>query len=141
VASLRVEGRVERLEGDRAVVSSGGKRLTIPVADLEAVESGKPVRAGLPPGVTLSRSTEPSLAPEIHLIGKRVEEALELLDKYLDDASLASVSPVRVVHGVGTGRLREAVRRFLEGHPHVEGFSEADEREGGGGATVVRIRI
>ena len=73
--------------------------------------------------------------------GKRVEEALALLDKYLDDASLASMSPVRIVHGSGTGRLRAAVRRFLGTHPHVEGYSEAEEREGGGGATVVRIRV
>jgi DNA mismatch repair protein MutS2 len=140
VASLGVEGKIERLEEERAVVISAGKRLTIPLSDLEE-PSRRPTGPGLPPGVTLSRGTESAIPREIHLIGKRVEEALDLLDKYLDDACLASVSPVRVIHGMGTGRLRTAIRQFLESHPHVEGFSEADEREGRGGATVVRLRI
>jgi DNA mismatch repair protein MutS2 len=48
---------------------------------------------------------------------------------------------VRIVHGIGTGKLRAAVRGFLQTHPHVEGFSEAEEREGGRGATIVRIRV
>ncbi len=141
VASLRVSGTVERLEGDRVVVRSGGKLLTVPLTDLEGAETpGKP-SPSLPAGVSLSRSTEGDLPRELHLIGRRVEEALALLDKYLDDASLASLTPVRIVHGIGTGKLRAAVRRFLENHPHVEGFAEAEEREGGAGATVVRIRI
>jgi DNA mismatch repair protein MutS2 len=141
VGSLGVEGTVERLEGNRAVVRSGGKRLTIPLSDLESVQPPERPGRPLPRGVSLSRSSGPAPPRELHLIGKRVEEALDLLDKYLDDAALASLSPVRIVHGIGTGRLRTAVRRFLETHPHVEGFSEAEEREGGGGATVVRIRI
>jgi DNA mismatch repair protein MutS2 len=141
VVSLGVEGSVERLDGDRVVVLSRGKRLAIPLSDLEAAESpGKPGRV-LPRGVSLSRPEEPALPHELNLIGKRVAEALEILDKYLDDAALEAMSPVRIVHGVGTGRLRAAVREFLQAHPHVEGFAEAEEREGGRGATVVRIRV
>ena len=141
VVSLGVEGRVERMDGDRVVVLSRGKRLAIPLSDLEA--TGSPGEAGpvLPRGVSLSRPVEPALPRELNLIGKRVEEALEILDKYLDDAALEGMSPVRVVHGMGTGRLRAAVREFLQAHPHVEGFTEAEEREGGRGATVVRIRV
>jgi DNA mismatch repair protein MutS2 len=78
---------------------------------------------------------------ELNLTGRRVEEALALLDKFLDDASLSALSPLRIIHGLGTGRLRAAIRKFLETHPQVEGFSEAGEREGGGGATVVRLRL
>jgi len=141
VVSMGVEGSVERLEGDRVVVLSRGKRLTLPLSDLEAPDpAGKPDRA-LPRGISLSRPAEPTLPRELNLIGKRVEEALEILDKYLDNASLAAFSPVRIVHGIGTGKLRAAVRDFLRTHPHVEGFSEAEEREGGRGATIVRIRV
>jgi DNA mismatch repair protein MutS2 len=91
--------------------------------------------------VQLSRSAEVSLSSEIVLIGRTVDEALPLLDKYLDDAVLAALSPVRIVHGLGTGRLRAAIWKFLEGHPHVEGFGEAGEQEGGRGATLVRLRL
>ena len=77
---------------------------------------------------------------EILLIGKTVEEGLLELDKFLDDAALAGWSEVRVVHGHGTGRLRTAVRRFLAHHTHVEGHRAGDEREGGDGATVARLK-
>ena len=91
--------------------------------------------------MNLTRAQTVDLSREINLTGHRVEEALSLLDKYLDDASLAGLSPLRIIHGMGTGRLRAAIRRFLESHPHVDGFAEAEEREGGSGATVVRIRL
>jgi DNA mismatch repair protein MutS2 len=141
VVPLRVQGVLERLEGDRATVASGGKRLSVARSDLEPVAAApSPAPRPLPRGVRLEREGDRSVPLEINLIGRRVEEALEILDKYLDDAFLAAVDSVRVVHGMGTGRLRSAVRRFLETHPHVEGFSQAEEREGGAGATRVRIR-
>lgn len=139
--SLNVEGSVERVEGNRVVLRSGSKRLTLPLSDLEA--AGPAAKPGAAPPAKVRLAYLPGKVPpmEINLIGKRVEEALDLLDKYLDDAYLASATPVRIIHGVGTGRLREAIRRFLESHPHVEGYTEAAEREGGHGATVVRVRI
>src|SRR5262249_28665770 len=117
------------------------KRLSVPLSDLEEPVSGAARGPRLPPGVTLSRPAGTGLPGEIQLIGKRVEEALELLDKNFDDACLASLSPVRVIHGIGTGRLRSPIRRFLESHPQVEGFVEAEERDGRGAVTVVRLRI
>jgi DNA mismatch repair protein MutS2 len=141
IASLRIEGILDRLEGDRAIVRSGGKRLSVAVADLEPPQAPSPPDRPLPRGVSLSRPAPSAPSPEINLVGKRVEEALQLLDKYLDELALAGLSPARIVHGVGSGRLRAALRSFLKTHPQVEGFSEAEEREGGRGATVVRIRI
>jgi DNA mismatch repair protein MutS2 len=141
IASLRIEGILDRLEGDRAIVRSGGKRLSVAVADLEPPQTPPPPDRPLPRGVSLSRPAPSAPSPEINLVGKRVEEALQLLDKYLDELALAGLSPARIVHGVGSGRLRAALRSFLKTHPQVEGFSEAEEREGGRGATVVRIRI
>jgi len=141
IVSLGLEGTVERVEGERVTLRSGSKIVQARRADLEACEESSHPRPTLPPGVHLTRAQEPELRKELNLTGKRVEEALSLLDKYLDDASLSAVSPLRVIHGMGTGRLRAAIRKFLETHPQVEGFSEAEEREGGGGATVVRLRL
>jgi len=81
-----------------------------------------------------------SIAPEINLIGKRVEPALVELDGYLDQALLAARPEVRVVHGHGTGRLRQAVRSHLRAHPAVAALRAGADNEGGDGATVVKLR-
>jgi DNA mismatch repair protein MutS2 len=74
------------------------------------------------------------------LVGCRVEEALELLDRFLDAAHLSGHEEVRIVHGHGTGRLREAVRRYLRESVHVQTQRPGRAAEGGDGATVVRLR-
>ncbi len=76
---------------------------------------------------------------EIDLRGMTVDEAVTDLAKYLDDAMLAGVSEVRIIHGKGTGALREGVHDYLRKHRYVSEFSLADVREGGSGATEVRL--
>ncbi len=78
-----------------------------------------------------------AIKTELDLRGLTAAEALEELDKYLDDALLAGLSTARIIHGKGTGALREAVRRYLEGHPRVSGFRDADPAQGGTGVTIV----
>lgn len=141
ILSLGLEGTVERVDADRVTLRSGSKVVQARREDLETTEEPPPGKPTLPPGVHLTRAHEPEMKNELNLTGRRVEEALALLDKFLDDASLSALSPLRIIHGLGTGRLRAAIRKFLETHPQVEGFSEAGEREGGGGATVVRLRL
>ncbi len=77
---------------------------------------------------------------ELNLIGHRVEEALELLDAYLDRALLTADGDVRIVHGHGSGRLRKAVREHLRQHPAAAAARPGREEEGGDGATVVSLR-
>jgi DNA mismatch repair protein MutS2 len=79
-------------------------------------------------------------APELRLIGRRVEPALAALDHYLDQALLGALEEVRVVHGHGTGALRDAVREHLRDHPAVGSFRAGGREEGGDGATVVLLR-
>jgi len=81
-----------------------------------------------------------AVASEINLVGLTVDEALPRVDKLLDDAFLAERKEVRVVHGFGAGRLRQAVAGLLEGHPHVAGFRLGGAGEGGGGVTVVNLK-
>ncbi|MCA9449415.1 MAG: Smr/MutS family protein, partial [Candidatus Omnitrophica bacterium] len=82
----------------------------------------------------------PSARYEINLIGKKVEEMESELVKYLDEAALTGYDEIRVIHGFGTGALREGVRRVLSNHPVVKSFRPGEEGEGGGGATVVRFK-
>jgi DNA mismatch repair protein MutS2 len=90
--------------------------------------------------VTVSSESSDDMRMEINLIGRTVDEATEELEKYLDRAFLAGLPRVRVIHGHGAGILRRGVREFLKGHPHVAHFEEAQQNEGGQGATVVELR-
>jgi DNA mismatch repair protein MutS2 len=74
------------------------------------------------------------------LVGRRVAEALDELDRFLDTARLAGHEEIRVVHGHGSGRLRAAVREFLAEHDQVRAHRPGRAVEGGDGATVVRLR-
>jgi DNA mismatch repair protein MutS2 len=142
------QGVLEKLEGGRAEVLVRGKRLRCRAEELAPAgpdgsaggarerPSRRPAEAASPrPGRDLDESV--AVPPELHLIGMRVEPALEILDGYLDRALLASRKEVRVVHGHGSGRLRDAVRQHLRSHRGVAGIRPGAPNEGGNGATVV----
>ena len=78
--------------------------------------------------------------PEINLLGKTVDEAISELDKYLDDAYLAHLNTVRVVHGKGTGALRKGVHNYLRRLKYVEEFHLAEFGEGDAGVTIVTFK-
>src|SRR6266496_404810 len=80
-----------------------------------------------------------SISKEINLLGKKTDEAVELVDKFLDEAFLNGLSEVRIIHGHGTGALRKAVADFLADHPHVARFAPASPDQGGSGATLVTL--
>ncbi len=81
-----------------------------------------------------------TVSPEINLIGRTSDEAVALLDKYLDDAYLAHLSPVRVVHGKGTGALRNAVHQYLKRQKHVKSYRLGAFGEGDAGVTIVEFK-
>jgi DNA mismatch repair protein MutS2 len=77
---------------------------------------------------------------EINVIGRTVAEAVDIADKFLDDAFLAQMNHIRIVHGHGTGALRQAISELLTAHPHVSHFESAPHSEGGRGVTIVTLR-
>ena len=130
---------MEQVRGNRVVVIVRGKKLTVERDDCEAEPDRIAARPILPTGISLQRrSTEPST--EIHLLGLTVDDALQQVDKFLDDASLSDISEVRLIHGLGSGRLKRAIAHLLKGHPHVESFSSAVADHGGAGVTLVTLR-
>jgi DNA mismatch repair protein MutS2 len=80
-----------------------------------------------------------TVASSLDLRGARVEEALDALSRYLDDAALAGLDQVTIIHGLGTGALRDAVRAQAGDHPLVRSFRAGERGEGGDGATIVRL--
>jgi DNA mismatch repair protein MutS2 len=157
------EGRVAALEkgGRRATLEAGGLRVTVEVDDLVpaigaptstsgstgTVGSGAGAGRGSGAGGDLASSSTAALrlararsvASSLDLRGARVEEALEALDRYLDDAAVAGLGSVTIIHGLGTGALRDAVRDAAAGHPLVRSARPGERGEGGDGATVVSL--
>ncbi len=139
--SLGWDGRLERVKGNTAEVVVQGKRLRCALADLLSVRDNVQEASRRRPKVVLSGSaTEDVEVPvELNLVGQRVEPALEELDRYLDRALLSSHREVRVIHGFGSGRLRQGVREHLRTHLAVGAFRSGRKNEGGDGATVVTL--
>jgi DNA mismatch repair protein MutS2 len=142
-------GIVDSVKGDTAEVRVKSLRFREKLENLELVElavSGK-ARTEKFASLRESRGTEVQLKPtqgngrsELNVIGQTTDEAVDAVDKFLDEASLASLSQLRIVHGHGTGALRRAIAALLKDHPHVARFAAAPQDQGGSGATVVELR-
>jgi DNA mismatch repair protein MutS2 len=101
-----------------------------------------PVKAARARGISVSLESESGSVPtEINVIGHTVDDASREVEKFVDRAFLAGLPRVRVVHGSGMGILRKALRQLLQQHPHVASVIEPPQNEGGGGATVVELRL
>lgn len=124
------------LKQNRLRVRAEGREIEVPISDV-GFREGKsgPGKRGLP-SILHSHEEAPS---RINLIGQRVDDALPLLEPFLNHASLAGLAEVFIVHGVGTGTLARAVRDYLKGHPLVKEFRKGDRSEGGEGVTIVRL--
>jgi DNA mismatch repair protein MutS2 len=108
-----------------------------PLDDLEVTAGGG---ITLPAGVKLTTTPRDAAASEINLLGTTVAEAVDRVDKFLDDAFIAQLPQVRIVHGFGTGALRNAIAALLREHPHVASFEFAPQNQGGRGVTIATMR-
>jgi len=114
--------------------------LTSPASGVASADS--PVKAARARGISVSLESEGAAVPsEINVIGHTVDDASREVEKFLDRAFLAGLPRVRIVHGSGMGILRKALRHLLQQHPHVATIAEPPQNEGGGGATVVELRV
>ena len=141
-------GIVDSLKGDEAEVRVKSLRFREKLENLERVELASPTKSKTEKFANLreSRGTEVQLKPtqgngksELNVIGQTTDQAVDAVDKFLDESSLASLSQVRIVHGHGTGALRRAIADLLKGHPHVARFTAAPQDQGGSGATIVEL--
>jgi len=136
--SLGSEGVLTAMGEAEAEVQVGRLRVRASPGDLTSPRASEPVRSQSARPSPL-RVREASLPMEIDLRGLPVDDALDSLERHLDSAYLAGMPFVRVIHGKGTGRLRQAVRRALRENPYAAGFDAGKDGEGGEGVTVVRL--
>jgi len=138
VTTLNQKGTVLSATADEVTVQVGFMKVNVPLsvcrlAD-ESVKSEKKIN-----GKSMQFAKVQDVSRQIDVRGMTVEEAEVLLAKYLDDAILAGLSQVLIIHGKGTGALRKGVRAYLKSHHHVKDISIGELNEGGDGATVVRL--
>ena len=144
VLSMNLTGTVSSLPDARGnlTVQMGILKSKVNISDLEIIEEVSPYapkklnrtsKGKIKMGKTLS------VRPEINLLGRTVDEAVAELDKYLDDAILAHLNSVRVVHGKGTGALRKGIHEYLRRQKHVKSYHLAEFGEGDAGVTIVEL--
>lgn len=150
LTSLGSIGTVEKIDGNRAEVKSGSMRLREKLKDLKVVadQSVSAISSGPKKLENLQKKTgetrldfdEDNRSAELNLIGKTTAVAEDEVDRFLDESYLAGFPRVRIIHGIGTGALRSAVRGLLQGHPHVNRYATAPQNQGGEGATIVELK-
>jgi DNA mismatch repair protein MutS2 len=139
VTTLGAEGIVRDASGKTIEVEIRGKRMRVPQSALRRAAAGAAPR-GQARDERRATTHAPVAATEIVLIGVTVDDALDRLEKFLDTALLGDERRLRVVHGHGTGKLRDAVRAFFRQHPLVARVAPAPDNEGGQGATIVELK-
>ena len=138
---------VRKIDDDHFEVEIGVMKMKVARDDIAEVlanapASETPVKAARARGISVSINDEGANVPtEINVIGQTVDDASREVERFVDRAFLAGLPRVRVVHGSGMGILRKALRQLLQAHPHVALVTEPPQNEGGGGATVVELRV
>ncbi len=141
VGPLGVEGVVHAVFGRDAEVEVRGKRLRTPTDQLRVLGGGRPAEDTARVQVRIhAPARDGAAATELNVIGCTVDEAVSRADKFLDEAVLAELRTVRVVHGHGTGQLRKGLAAYFARHPLVAKFEAAPPEQGGNGATLVELK-
>lgn len=145
VHSMGVKGTISTLPNNKGkcFVQMGILRSEVDVKDLELLEQETKAakkEANITHARNMKMSKAMTISSELNLIGKTVDEALALLDKYLDDAYLAKLHQVTIIHGMGTGALRNAVQNFCKRCKYVDSYRMGEYGEGGYGVTVVNFK-
>ncbi|MBP2634111.1 MAG: mutS2 1 [Firmicutes bacterium] len=138
VVTLQQKGEVLAINNNDVTVQLGAMKLTVGLSACRLAGAGKPQEQ--PPIKHISSITRTdAVARQIDIRGMNIEEAEIILSKYIDDAVLAGLTEVLIIHGKGTGVLRKGVKSYLENHSHIKTIRIADLNEGGTGATVAKI--
>ena len=133
VSPVNAEGNV--------LVQVGIMKVTVAAAACQKTADGETGKTARNTGISaIAAAKAKHISTEVDVRGMIVDEAIETVEKYLDDALLSGVPKVYVIHGKGTGALRKAVKEFLAGHPRVAGYRLGGPGEGGDGATVVELK-
>ena len=130
---------IGKVKNNKVQVQVGNNKLNIDINNL-SLDNTRSNDKKLKTSSSTSHLKQKAISNEINVIGLNVDEAIYIIDKYLDDCSLSSLNSVRIVHGKGTGKLRQGIHSFLKKHPHVKTFRLGTFGEGEMGVTVIELK-
>ena len=140
VTNLNQKGIIiGQVKNNKVQVQVGNTKLNIDISNLE-LDFSNPVKQSFAKTSSTSHLAQKNISNEINVIGLNVDEAVQIVDKYLDSCSLSSLESIRIVHGKGTGKLRQGIQRFLKTNSHVKSFRNGTFGEGEMGVTIVEIK-
>jgi DNA mismatch repair protein MutS2 len=139
VRSLGYDATVDNVDKlhSRLRVKTGKMDIEVSVSDVSLKKDKLPEKAFIDHGLV---DTEISIHSKLNIIGLRVDEAISDVERFLNQAALADLEEVTIIHGVGTSALMKAVHKHLDGHPLIKKYRSSDQSEGGRGVTVVKMR-
>ena len=144
VISLNLKGTVSSLPDSKGYlfVTLGIMRTKVKLSDLEKIDEADIKAPGVKKSSTgkLRMEKSSTATTEINLLGMTVDEACMELDKFIDNAALAHLPSVRIVHGKGTGKLRQGVQKYLKKNKHVKSFRLGEYGEGDAGVTIAELK-
>ncbi|KXZ39345.1 DNA mismatch repair protein MutS2 [Alkalithermobacter thermoalcaliphilus JW-YL-7 = DSM 7308] len=141
VVTLNQQGTILSIDNNKkeALVQIGIMKMNLPFTSLEKIDTKKNELLKTGTGKIL-KSKSSNIKTQIDLRGKNLDEAMECVDKYLDDSYLAGLDKVTIIHGIGTGVLKNGIKQMLKKHKHVKDFRDGVYGEGGAGVTIVQLK-
>ena len=140
VGALGLEGIVQALHDGVADLDVRGKRLRARIGELRVVLPAPSTSSPSRVHVHVAMAPRTGVTSEINVIGSHSEEAVAKVERFLDEAMIAELRNLRIIHGYGTGQLRRSIAEFLRAHPFVSNFGPAPDDKGGGGVTLVELK-
>ena len=137
IDNLQLNGTVTAIHDSTVEVQARGKRIHVEPDGLQAITKSGDSKLG---GVTLDLSSDDCPSLELNVVGCRVDEALSRVEKHVDQALLHEQQHLRIVHGHGTGQLRQAIRSFLEDHPLISKIEPINAKHGNSGVTIIELK-
>ena len=130
---------VGNVKNNKVQVQVGSTKLNIDISNLN-LDNAKSEEKKITFTSSTSKLKQKNISNEINVIGLNVDEAIYIVDKYLDDCYLTSLNTIRIIHGKGTGKLKQGIHTFLKKHPHIKSFRLGSFGEGEMGVTVVELK-
>lgn len=140
VKKKNIKGTVEEIKDGMAMISVGNLRTFVNILELEKIQSKQKSKNNIKVNIKLNETKENNYILGLDVRGKRGDDALIKISKYVDNAIISNAKEIKILHGTGSGILRDIIRQYLKTIDEVEWFGDEDIRLGGSGITVVKFK-